>query len=175
MRRNVKARLLSLACSMALLSAPVARAGIDQESNTDGFDPAADSFRINEARRQNAIARQLELKYRMMWGFGFDPANPPVDQPIGHESRQVGPNQWIYRPIYPELGPPEHGLPEQIPTDGPEFLPAPAAQAPPVDHGSSAVPRRVPQALPKPADAQPDDRLPTRPTAPTKRSGPREL
>lgn len=170
----MKTRILSLAWAVAILAAPPLLAGIDQESNTDGFDPAADSYRINEARRQNAIARQLELKYRMMWEFGVDPANPPVDQPIGHESKQVGPNKWIYRPIYSD----EVEI-ESVPAEGPELLPAPGATPPanvgPVDIGPLAPTRKVPRALPKPADAAPQDFIPPQKTPPAKRRGPREL
>lgn len=166
---HVNARILTLACILVIFSGPALLAGIDQESNTDGFDPAADSYRINEARRQNAIARQLELKYRMMWEFGVDPANPPVDQPIGHESKQIGPNKWIYRPIYSD----EVEI-ESVPADGPELLPAPNADAP-LNIGPVAPTRKVPQVLPKPADAQPRDFIPPQKTPPSKRRGPREL
>lgn len=162
----MKSRILTFACGLALAATPLL-AGIDQESNTDGFDPAADSYRINEARRQNAIARQLELKYRMMWEFGFDPGNPPVEQPIGHESQQVGPNKWIYRPIYPE-----EVQVEPVPADGPELLPPGGA---PVDIGPLAPARKVPRVLPRPADAQPQDFIPPQKSPPSKRRGPREL
>lgn len=165
----MKTRILSLAWTVAILSAPPLLAGIDQESNTDGFDPAADTYRINEARRQNAIARQLELKYRMMWESGFDSASPPVDQPIGHESKQVGPNKWIYRPIYSD----EVEI-ESVPAEGPELLP-PTGAAAPVDIGPIAPTRKVPRALPKPADAQPRDFIPPPKAPPSKRRGPREL
>lgn len=173
----MKSRILIVACGFALFATPLL-AGIDQESNTDGFDPAADSYRINEARRQNAIARQLELKYRMMWEFGFDAANPPVDQPIGHESKQIGPNTWTYEPIYPEQV-------EPLPAEGPELLPPSGApvQRAPLDIGPLAPARKVPRALPKPADAGPQDFIPPQKSMPTKpappkpqqRRGPREL
>jgi hypothetical protein len=162
----VKTRILTIACGLALTTPLLA--GIDQESNTDGFDPAADSYRINEARRQNAIARQLELNYRMMWEFGVDPANPPVAQPIGHESKQVGPNKWIYRPVYPE-----EVQVQPIPAEGPELLPPPAAA--PIDIGPVAPTQKVPRALPKPADARPKDFIPPRAAPAPKRQGPREL
>jgi hypothetical protein len=136
-------------------------AGLDPEANTDGFDPAAESYRINEARRLNEISRQLELNYRMIWDHGFDPASPPVRQPIGHESKQVAPNRWIYRPIYPEqeVGP-------EFEEVGPELLPSPAVATP-----QPATPNTTPPApqlspkkdgslrAPAPADAKPGDRV----------------
>jgi hypothetical protein len=52
-------------CCVAIMSLVIAAglpaAGLDPEANTDGFDPAAESYRINEARRLNEISRQLEL------------------------------------------------------------------------------------------------------------------
>ncbi len=95
---------------------------LDPETNTDGFSPAADIDDANEARRRDLIARQLDLNLQMNWFSGFgpqclDPFEPwqsvpgdiwgyprsrPIEQPIGHESAQTGPNRWTYRPLYAE-------------------------------------------------------------------------
>ena len=69
-------------------------------------DFAEESYRIAEAQRLDSIARQLDLNYQMIWQSGFAdgvwryPAPRPIEHPIGYESRQTGPNRWIYRPIY---------------------------------------------------------------------------
>ncbi len=83
-------------------------------------NPVEENYRINEARRQDLIARQLDLNYRMIWSAGFGPRYPnpfepwprvpgdiwgypgprPIEHPIGHESAQTGPNRWTYRPLY---------------------------------------------------------------------------
>lgn len=132
--------------SLLLAGACAARAvaGLDPESNTDGYDPAADSYRINEARRLNAISQQLELTRQMLWLNGFNPANPPVRQPIGYESGPIGPNRWMYRPLYAEDVPAE-----MVPPPGPEALPVPSASGPLL----------IPQG-PAPAGAQPGDFIP---------------
>ena len=181
-------RLWTVFCMAALAlgtASALPAAGLDPEANTDGFDPAAESHRINEARRLNEISRQLELNYRMIWDHGFNPASPPVRQPIGHESKQVSPNRWIYRPVYPEQVAPEF---EEV---GPELLPAPAPAPPNATLPNAAPPRTIaPQAPaphpappragalrgPAPADAAPGDRVPPKqpPAAPLPR-GPREF
>lgn len=153
-------------------------ASLDPESNTDGFDPGVESYRINEARRLNEISRQLELNYRMLWDHGFNPASPPVRQPIGHESKQVAPNRWIYRPVYPE----QPVYPEEVGPEfeeiGPKLLPSPRvtpnAPAPSVTSPQPLPPRGL--SLPAPSDSVPGDRLlPKKPPAPPLPRGPREF
>lgn len=138
----------------ALSCAQSAVGGLDPESNTDGFDPAAQSYRINEARRLNAISRQLDLTYRMQRENPYFPGEPPIRQPIGYESKQVGANRWIYRPIYAE----------DVNRDSatvPESLPPPAA---------GKTPAEKPQ-RPAPAGAAPEDFIPPK-DAPKKPAGP---
>jgi hypothetical protein len=157
MARFARPILLVLAASLALFTSAVA-SGIDPESNTDSFDPAAESHRIGEARRVNAIARQLDLIYRLQWENPYFPGEPPVRQPVGYESKQVAPNRWIYRPLYAEdvAGETESGA---------EPLPEPTPQR---------APQAAPQA-PAPADAQPGDFMPPKNPAPPARRGPREF
>ena len=147
----------------ALVSAlaGTAAGGLDPESNTDGFDPAAESYRTGEARRLNAIARQLDLVYQMQWENPYFPGEPPIRQPIGYESKQVGPDRWIYRPIYSED---VDAATDILPA--PESLPQPAAHKAP-----AAGPPR-----PAPADAVPEDFIPPKATPnKPKRGGPREF
>lgn len=107
--------------ALVAASCGLARAGLDGESNTDGYNPAALGDELGEARRQAIISRQIELVDRMNWSafygcllgpfepwvsepgdiWGY-PQDERVRQPIGHESGQTGPNRWNYRPIYPE-------------------------------------------------------------------------
>lgn len=115
-RRRMALAVLGLLLT-AQFPAPAARAADDQ---------AADEiYQINEARRQDLIARQLDLNHRMIWSSNYGPRYPysfepysfnslarvpgdiwgyplprPIEQPIGHESAQTGPNRWTYRPIY---------------------------------------------------------------------------
>jgi hypothetical protein len=134
-------------------------------------NPADDSYHQGEARRQDLIARQLDLNYRMIWSSGFGPRFPgvfepwprvpgdiwgypgprPIEHPIGHESAQTGPNRWTYRPIYAaDVQPPAKSV--QIkPTPQPAApiapnkvqLPAPSdANEPPQPN---AAPRRAPR------------------------------
>lgn len=133
-------------------------------------DPALDSYRIAEAERLDQIARQLDLNYRLIWqsGFGYRYPNPfepwprvpldiwgypsprPIEHPIGYESKQTGPNRWIYRPIYAAE------------------LQAAHAPAPPLP-----VPAEAPRgavAPPKPRPSDLDDR-----DAKPQPSGPREF
>lgn len=143
-----------LCCALA---GRVSAGGLDPESNTDGFDPAADSHRTGEAQRLNAIARQLDLVYQMQWENPYFPGGPPIRQPIGYESKQIGPNSWLYRPLYAEDVTPAADVPV-------ETLPLPATpQAPAVG------PR-----APGPADALPSDFMPPKPKPPAAR-GPREF
>lgn len=177
-RRITTAKIAATGALLAAFAAPSALAGgLDRELDTDGFDPAAESYRINEARRMNEINRQLELKYRMLWAHGFDPASPPVDQPLGHAYEQTGPNRWEYRPIYPENVQPSPGHGEEI-----ETLPAPDATIddaqqpgqPPLLIAPQA-PAVAPQA-PAPRDAIPADQLiPQSKPRKAKPRGPREF
>jgi hypothetical protein len=137
------------------LAGPPARAGLDPEANVDGFDPAAENNRINEARRRNNVERQLNLIYQMQWENPYFPGEPPIRQPIGYESKQVAPNRWIYRPLYAEDVAPGQSPPAA------ETLPTPAPD------------KAAPQA-PGPADAQPGDLIPPRrdPVAPLRKIPP---
>jgi hypothetical protein len=134
--------------------------GLDPESNVDGFNPGADVYELNEARRQNLISRQLELNYQMLWLSGHAGVwggEPPVRQPIGHESIQVSPNKWIYRPLYAE----DVKLNNQQRT-APENLPAPAPRTQPQVQPQKQPAANAPQA-PGPIDAKPGDRMPPKP------------
>ncbi len=123
---------------------------LDPESNTDGFSPAAGIDDANEARRRDLIARQLDLNQQMIWASGYgpqglDPFEPwvsvpgdiwgyprprPIEQPIGHESVQTGPNRWIYRPLYARPAEPvAPGTPMNHRAAGPE-LPGPSDPEP---------------------------------------------
>jgi hypothetical protein len=178
--RCLLANLLA-ACSVSLANA----APLDRELDTDGFDPAAESYRINEARRMNEINRQLELKYRMLWAHGFDPASPPVEQPLGHEYQQTGPNRWEYRPVYPEEVQPGQSGPEILPAPGERRKDSSTAQPPLLiapQPQSAPIPTTRPQVTPAPAnapaprDAIPTDRLvPQKHPRKAKSSGPREF
>jgi hypothetical protein len=118
-RKDLAAFVLGTAC---LVGGSTAAGPLDPEANTDGFSPAAEIDEANEARRRDLIARQLDLNLQMNWFSGYgpqclDPFEPwqsvsgdiwgyprprPIEQPIGHESAQTGPNRWIYRPLYAE-------------------------------------------------------------------------
>lgn len=156
-------------------------AGIDPESNTDGYDPVAANNNINEARRRNAISRQIETNYQMLWNGGWFPAGEPVRQPIGHESKQIGPNRWLYRPIYPEdVAQPVETLPTDEllpdPSQGPLLVPPtgpanpskppaallPSPVSPPPSTGVPSGPKSQQLAPPAPAGAQPSDYIPPR-------------
>jgi len=166
-RPALSAALFALAvCACAVggqfVLAQRALAGLDPESNTDGFDPGAEAYRLGEARRLNNIARQLDTVYRMQWENPYFPGEPPVRQPIGYESKQLGPNRWLYRPIYSEdTAEPLETLP------APEPLPQPLPAQP--------VPGAKPQA-PAPADALPGDFIPPQGAQPRQPArGPREF
>jgi hypothetical protein len=113
--------LLTVATTIMCGGNSLARgAALDPEVYTDGFNPATELYQINEVQRRDQIARQVDLNRRMIWSSGYVPGLPtifepwprvpgdiwgypqnrPVEQPLGHESRQVGPNRWIYRPVY---------------------------------------------------------------------------
>jgi hypothetical protein len=94
----------------ALLTVAAAHGAIDGETNTDGFNPAAELYDLAEAQRLAHVARQLELNRFMidstcftsfdLWGPPV--GGPPIRQPIGYESVEVGPNRYLYRPLYAE-------------------------------------------------------------------------
>lgn len=151
------AAVCTLAAAAFVVAGQCALAGLDPESNTDGFDPGAEAYRLGEARRLNNIARQLDTVYRMQWEYPYFPGEPPVRQPIGYESKQLGPNRWLYRPIYAEDVAPAA---ETLPT--PEPLPVPP------QNGPAAKPQ-----APAPADAVPGDFIPPKDAAPHR--GPREF
>jgi hypothetical protein len=144
-----------LACGAFAFAAcgGTAAGGIDPESNTDGFNPVADLYDIAETQREGKVAMQQELVRRLVWSTYYAPVGgPPIRQPIGYESKQVGPDRWIYRPLYGEEIVPPIAVP-------PEALPAPGS-----------VP---PARLPAPRDARPGDFVP--PGAAPARRGPREF
>lgn len=119
--------------------------------------PADASYRQAEAQRQDLISRQLDLNYRMIWQRGFGPRWPdpfepwprvpgdiwgypgprPVEHPVGYRSEQVGPDHWIYRPVYAA----EASLPAASPG-----LATPASTTPP----AAAIARPRPSDLDKP-------------------------
>jgi hypothetical protein len=161
-RQILAASVLGVSCFGAwALAGP-----LDPESNTDGFSPAVGIDDANEARRRDLIAHQLDLNLQMIWASGCgpqigDPFEPwlsvpgdiwgyarprPIEQPIGHESAQTGPNRWIYRPLYPR--PAEPVAPGQVnPTNpnaiGPE-LPGPSDPEPLAKPPAVRVPKKRP-------------------------------
>jgi hypothetical protein len=159
-------RLPSIHCAVLRTSASfilaaalpsTATAGVDPESNTDGFNPAADLYDIAETQRQGQVAMQHALvdaiARSVLYGWG-DLWGPPIGlpgirQPYGYESKQVGPSRWIYRPLYAEDVPPPQGAPPEP---------------------------RQPAELPAPADAAPEDFVPPHKAPPKPApSGPREF
>lgn len=153
----------------------VARAGLDGESNTDGYNPAALGDELGEARRQAIIARQIDLVERMNWSAiycqFYDPFEPfppisgdiwgyPLDervrQPIGHQSGQTGPDRWNYRPLYEE---------------DVESLPSPEPSP------NGFAPEVIGPELPAPRDAGPGEVEPLAPKKSLRRQnrGPREF
>lgn len=165
--------LAALVLGSACLAGWTAVAGpLDPEANTDGFSPAADIDDANEARRRDLIARQLDLNLQMNWFSGYgtqcrDPFQPwqtvpgdiwgyprprPIEQPIGHESAQTGPNRWTYRPLYAE----------------------PAGSAAPV-RGNPAASNGVGPRLPGPSDPEPDAGPPAGRPKKKRQLGPREF
>jgi len=148
---------------------------LDPEANIDGFSPASEIDEINENRRRDLISRQFDLNLRFH-GWGGYSYGPPyidrfepwwqevpgymwgyrqqwrVDQPIGHESAQTGPNRWTYRPLYA----------------GPEELPPPVAQGP----AASTV---VGPQLPAPSEPMPEEFRPAGRRKIKRLLGPREF
>ena len=181
LRRITSACLLCGCIAAAVLCcagpASIARAGgLDSESNTDGFNPSAELYDLAEAQRQAHIARQHALIDAMQWSTFWAPGDlwgppiggPPARQPIGHESRQIGPDRWMYRPLYPEdVG--AVGVPAVESPPG-ESLPAPAVE------GARGVMPPGRGELPAPSDAAPSDRVQQPPRAkPPVARGPREF
>jgi hypothetical protein len=159
-----------LVAAVCLAGAQRANGAVDPEANTDGFSPATEIYRINEARRQDQIARQLDLNFRMQSSAGLGPrfANPfepwprvpgdiwgyplarPVAQPIGHESVQTSPNRWIYRPLY---------------ATAPGYV-RPRSARPAARSSVPVAPRQPPPAhvqLPGPSEPEPEDFAPRGP------------
>jgi hypothetical protein len=147
-KRFVCNAVIAQALLAVMLSGAAVGGGLDPESNTDGFDPAVESYRINEARRQNLINRQLDLIYLMQWENPYFPGEDPIQQPIGYESKQVSPNRWIYRPIYPENVAPAPSTNEALPEPVAAGAPAaePVAPAPADAASGDFIP---PKAVPK--------------------------
>jgi hypothetical protein len=133
---------------VAALGARAAAGGIDPESNTDGFNPAADLYDIAETQRQGQVALQQAavdwIARSILYGAGdlWGPPIgwPPIRQPIGHESKQVGPNRWIYRPLYAED--------------------VPLGNVNGVAGATQPAPRQPAAELPAPSDAKPGDFVP---------------
>jgi hypothetical protein len=157
MLRTVCIRLTVAALVVAGL-ASAARAGVDGESNPDGYNPAAELYNIAEAQRLGKVAHQHALIDAIVHSIAYWPGDlwgppiggPPVRQPIGYESKQVGPNRWIYRPLYPEdVGPDGKPLAPKI-----EQLPAPDAKPAPLDLA------RPKPGHPAPSNAKPEDYIP---------------
>lgn len=156
-------RVLLIAVAACFVHAARAADALDPEVNSDGFNPAAELYQINEAQRQEQIARQLDLNDRLLgaseygsryaspfepwpcvpgdiWGY---PVHRSIAQPIGHESVQTGKNRWLYRPLYATVQP---------------RPPAAAARR------ATAVPGARPTKveLPHPSDPEPEDFVPAR-------------
>jgi hypothetical protein len=93
----------------------------------------------------------------MQWANPYFPGEEPVRQPIGYESKQIGPNRWLSRPIYGEDVAPQG-----------ELLPVPEPLPPP------GGPAGEPQA-PAPAGAAPGDFIPPRAAPKNPAPGPREF
>ncbi len=151
-RRWASGLLAAAVSACALTGGAAAFGGIDAESNTDGFNPAAQLYGIAEAGRLSRVTRQLELNRFLIYSTYYEPGDrwgpplggPPIRQPIGYESKQIGPNRWMYRPLYAEDV--AAGTPTELRSPGGEPLRTPHVQ---------------PQ-LPAPSDAAPDDFIPPR-------------
>jgi hypothetical protein len=145
---------------IGLLLATGARGAAAEPVRQSAPNPAEESYRLNEARRQDLIARQLDLNFRMTRAAGYGPRYPsafepwprvpgdiwgyplprPIEQPVGHQSVQTGPNRWIYRPLYAaDLAP---VAADTQPSD-PAARPAPRRPGP-SDANDEAVERVVP-------------------------------
>jgi hypothetical protein len=104
-------------------------------------DFAEESYRIAEAQRLDAISRQLELNRWLTWRSGAYgdlwryPSQPPIEHPIGYESRQVKPDRWIYRPVYASPAPRAIVMPALQPAAPVVQRPGPSELSPaPIDH-----------------------------------------
>jgi hypothetical protein len=169
--------LLAAVATITFGGTVLAMAGaLDPEVYTDGFNPATELYQINEVQRRDQIARQLDLNRRMIWSSGYVPQLPtifepwprvpgdiwgypqnrPVEQPSGHESRQVGPNRWIYRPIYSTVPAPPAGARVDV--------------AAPVDNRSVPKPGIDKIEPPRPSDAGPADFVPPGAVAPKRQT-----
>lgn len=162
-----------LAC--ALVAATVARGGLDGESNTDGFNPAIEQYSMAEAQREIRVARQLGLNCYLIDSIYWSPADlwgpplggPPIRQPVGYESKQIGPDRWMYRPLYSEDI--AAGEEAALPPGTVDLLPVPK-DAPVRQAAPAARPKR-----PAPSDAAPGDFIPPDDNGKPARSGPREF
>jgi hypothetical protein len=159
--------------ALLLLGSGTASGQIDREIDLDTFDPVAENYEINETRRRDQVARQMDLNLRMQWQAGVGPQAPypfepwprvpgdiygyplgrPIQQPLGHESVQTGPNRWEYRPIYPG------DRVKNVPAPGPALGPAPAEELPVPNRVNGAAPPTRLQP-PAPSDARPGDFVP---------------
>jgi hypothetical protein len=150
--------------------------GIDPESNTDGYNPAVELYDLAEAQRLGKVARQRALNEFMLYSTQYGPGDlwgppiggPPIRQPIGYESKKIGPGRWMYRPLYSHSE--SSGGTIQVGPPVGEPLPRPD-QAPAAGSVPSSKPR-----LPGPRGARPDDFIPPENrSAKPKARGPREF
>lgn len=126
MKSWLRAALIAVT-GVSVLSAGAAAAEKEKQPQKPwrnlSYELAAESNALGEASRMDRIARQRALTQRMAQFAGYGPylpgvfepwpyvpgdiwgyrMPPPIEQPIGHESRQVDRNTWTYRPLY--LGP----------------------------------------------------------------------
>ncbi len=102
-------RIVAVGLLIALLLTVSAKAGgLDGETNTDGFNPAVELYSIAEAQRLGHVARQRALVDALGTSLLYWPGDlwgapvgvPPIRQPIGYETKQLGPERWMYRPLY---------------------------------------------------------------------------
>jgi hypothetical protein len=184
-RTSMVRRWIAIAGLEMLLAAPclahrVCAAEVAASGAAPAASPADEIYQVNEARRRDLIARQLDLNYRMIRSSGYGPSYPnafvpysfeslarmpgdiwgypqprPIEHPVGHESAQTGPNRWIYRPIYA--------------AEVQARYPAAASALPP------ATPSNVPGAAQPPGPSDPfDGELPAAPQEPgLRKAGPR--
>jgi len=128
------------------------------------IDPALESYRFNEAWRRDSIARQLDLNYRTVWMAGYGPRYPnpfepwprvpgdiwgypqpqPIEQPIGDETIQIGPDRWLYRPVYAR---------QIVPARAVSAVPTASKDAGKASTGRGAAVASQPR--PAPSDAEP--------------------
>ena len=165
-----------LLAGVVVIAGMAGAGGIDPESNTDGFNPAVELYDLAEAQRLGQISRQRALNEIMLRSTQYFPGDlwgppiggPPIRQPIGFESKKIGPGRWMYRPLYrqPETSGEtiQAGPPVGVPLPRPNQAPA-AGSAP---HSKSR--------LPAPSDARPGDFVPPKNrSAKPKARGPREF